>query len=59
MTYIIVVILISLSALFSGLTLGLMSLNAQELKRKMSLGDKDAGRVYEVRRRGNLLKEEI
>jgi len=55
MTYIIIILLISLSALFSGLTLGLMSLNAQELKRKMSLGDKEAERVYEVRRRGNLL----
>ena len=43
------------SALFSGLTLGLMGLNAPELKRKKSLGNKDAGRVYEVRKRGNLL----
>ena len=55
MTYLIVIILISFSALFSGLTLGLMGLNAAELKRKMSLGDKDAAKVYAVRKRGNLL----
>lgn len=52
---IIVIVLIFLSALFSGLTLGLMSLNAHELKRKMQLGNKDAARVYKVRRQGNLL----
>lgn len=51
----IVVVLIIFSALFSGLTLGLMSLNSQELKRKMSLGDKDAAKVYKVRKKGNLL----
>jgi len=55
MTYIIILILLVLSALFSGLTLGMMSLNAQELKRKMSLGDKDAKSVYAVRKNGNLL----
>lgn len=43
------------SALFSGLTLGLMSLSAAELKRKMTLGNAKAAKVYEVRRRGNLL----
>lgn len=55
MDYLIVFILIAFSGLFSGLTLGLMSLNTQALKRKMSLGDKDAAKVYEVRKRGNLL----
>jgi metal transporter CNNM len=53
--YIIVIILLLFSALFSGLTLGLMSLNAQELKRKTSLGDKKAKKVYKVRKKGNLL----
>jgi len=53
--YIIVFLLLIFSALFSGLTLGLMSLNAPELKRKLSLGDKDAQKVYQVRRQGNLL----
>lgn len=55
MNYIIVVILILFSALFSGLTLGLMGLNKQSLKRKASLGDKQAIKVYKVRRNGNLL----
>lgn len=53
--YLIVAILLVFSALFSGLTLGLMSLNAAELKRKMSMGDKEAEKVYSVRRQGNLL----
>ncbi len=55
MTYLIVIILVLLSGLFSGLTLGLLSLNTTELKRKMDLGDKDAEQVYPVRKRGNLL----
>ena len=55
MNYLIVFILIIFSALFSGLTLGLMSLSAQELKRKASLGDKDAKKVYPIRSKGNLL----
>lgn len=55
MAYIIIIGLILLSALFSGLTLGLMSLSASELKRKATLGDKDAAKVYEIRKRGNLL----
>lgn len=55
LSYLIITILIIFSALFSGLTLGLMSLNAPELKRKMALGDKAAAKVYKIRRRGNLL----
>jgi len=53
--YLVVFALLVFSALFSGLTLGLMSLGAPELKRKMSLGDKNAGKVYKIRKRGNLL----
>ena len=53
--YFIITILIIFSALFSGLTLGLMSLNISELKRKVSLGNKDAAKVYGIRRHGNLL----
>jgi metal transporter CNNM len=53
--YILVAVLLIFSALFSGLTLGLMSLNASELKRKMTLGNLDAAKVYQVRQRGNLL----
>src|SRR5258708_2691226 len=53
--YLIIVFLIALSALFSGLTLGLMGLDIYNLKRKMELGDKKAAKVYEVRKNGNLL----
>ncbi|HEY2003555.1 MAG TPA: CNNM domain-containing protein [Candidatus Saccharimonadia bacterium] len=55
MVYVIVLGLLVLSALFSGLTLGLMSLGPHELKRKMALGDTRAKKIYAVRRRGNLL----
>ena len=47
--------LIVLSALFSGLTLGLLSLNVHSLKRQAGLGNLDAKIVYPVRKRGNLL----
>lgn len=55
MTLLIVLILLLLSALFSGMNLGLMSLDPYELERKMSLGNKDAAKIYPVRKRGNLL----
>ncbi len=55
LTYVIVIVLITFSALFSGLTLGLMGLSVAELKRKKSLGDKEAAKVYRVRKKGNLL----
>jgi len=41
--------------MFSGLNLGLMSLDVFSLKRKMELGDIDAMRVYPIRKKGNLL----
>jgi len=47
--------LIAFSALFSGLTLGLYSLDKTELERKTQLGDKRAERVFRIRKRGNLL----
>lgn len=47
--------LIGFSALFSGLTLGLISLSVFELKRKAELGDKDALAVYPIRQRGSEL----
>ena len=55
MNYIIVILLVVLSGLFSGLTLGLLSLDKNELKRKISLGNKEAKKVFAVRKRGNLL----
>ena len=55
MNYVIVIILLLFSAVFSGLTLGLFSLNVSELKRKIRLGDKKAQKVYKVRKNGNLL----
>lgn len=55
MNYLIVILLIILSALFSGLTLSLLSLDKGDLKRKASLGNKDAKKVYTVRKSGNLL----
>ncbi len=55
MNYLIVIVLVLFSGLFSGLTLGLLSLSKDVLKRKVSLGDKMAKKVYAVRKRGNLL----
>ncbi|HUD11252.1 MAG TPA: CNNM domain-containing protein [Candidatus Saccharimonadia bacterium] len=55
MIYVLVFGLLCLSALFSGLTLGLMSLGPHELKRKSDLGDLRAKKIYAIRRRGNLL----
>lgn len=55
MTYIAVIVLVLLSGIFSGLTLGFFSLNKDDLKRKAELGGKDAQKVYKIRQRGNLL----
>lgn len=55
MSLVIIIILLLLSALFSGMNLGLMSLDPYALERKMSLGDKNAAKIYPVRKRGNLL----
>lgn len=51
----IVIVLVLLSGIFSGLTLGMFSLNLSALERKIRLGDKRAKRVYSVREKGNLL----
>ena len=50
-----IIVLVTLSGLFSGLTLGLMSLDPFELQRKVKLGDNLAMRVYPVRKKGNEL----
>ena len=52
---IVVVLLVIFSGLFSGLTLGLMGLNVFDLKRKVKLGNKDAEKIYPLRKQGNLL----
>lgn len=54
-TYLISAALLSLSALFSGLNLGLLGLDKTELRRKMKLGDELAARVLRIREQGNLL----
>jgi len=55
MTYFIAILLLALSALFSGLTLGLLSLDVHNLRRQADMGNKDAEKVYPIRKRGNLL----
>ena len=55
MEYLIVTVLVILSACFSGLTLGFFSLNLTSLERKIKLGDRRAIKVYPIRKNGNLL----
>lgn len=55
MTYLILAILLVLSALSSGLNLGVMSLGPHDLKRKAELGDTRAAKIYPIRKKGNLL----
>ncbi len=50
-----IVFLLLCSALFSGLTIGILSLNHYELKRKAQLGSKSAKVVYPIRSLGNQL----
>src|SRR3989338_4425765 len=53
--YIAIVFLLFLSALFSGLSLGLMSLDPFSLRRKAKLGNLAAKKIYPLRKRGNQL----
>lgn len=53
--YFILAVLLFLSAMFSGLTLGMMSLSVTELERKITLGDKNATKILKVRKNGSLL----
>jgi metal transporter CNNM len=53
--YLISIVLVVLSGLFSGLTLGLLSLDKQSLERQAKHGNKYAETIYTVRKNGNLL----
>lgn len=55
MDYFIVIVLILFSGIFSGLTLGFFSLSKDDLERKAELGDKEAKKVYKIRKNGNQL----
>lgn len=55
MEYIIISLLVILSGIFSGLTLGFFSLSKDDLERKAQLGDIDAIKVYKLRKNGNQL----
>lgn len=53
--YAISLLLISLSALFSGLTLGYFTLNTQTLRRQARIGNKDASQILPLRENSNQL----
>lgn len=55
LTILLAVILIFLSAAFSGLNIGLMMVKPEELALKKKQGDNIAARVYEYRKNGNYL----
>lgn len=55
MAYLIVALLVILSGLFSGLTLGMFSLSLSALERKIRLGDPRAVKIYPVRKNSSLL----
>ncbi len=55
MEYLISILLICLSALFSGLTLGYFTLNKNDLRRQAELGIEAAQKIYPIRRHGNQL----
>lgn len=49
-----VITLVSMSAIFSGLNIALMSLDLTDLQRKAKLGDKDAAKVLPLRKNSHL-----
>ncbi len=55
MTYLIILGLLVLSGIFSGLIIGLFSLDKDDLRFKAELGDDNAKRVYALRKNSNLL----
>ena len=50
-----IIVLILLSATFSGLTIGMFSLGVTELERKIKMGNEKAKKIYSVRKTGNFL----
>lgn len=52
---IIVIFLVALSGTFAGLTLALFGIKLSTLERKIRLGNKQAKKVYSIRKNGNLL----
>lgn len=55
MSIIIVIFLILLSAMFSGLTIGMFSIGLGELERKIKEGSRAAEKIYAIRKNGNFL----
>ena len=50
MDYLIVTLLVIMSGIFSGLTLGYFSLDLAGLERKINMGDLHAEKVYPIRK---------
>ncbi len=55
LTYLITLILITLSACFSGLTLAFFTLHTSSLRRKAKLGNEEAKLILPIRKQGNRL----
>ena len=55
MEYLIIAVLVFFSGAFSGLTIGMFSLNLSDLERKIKLGNKEAEKVIKIRKNGYLL----
>jgi len=53
--YLLTIVLLSFSAIFSGLTLGYFSLNLNTLERRAKHGNPEAVAIYPIRKQGNLL----
>lgn len=53
--YLLIIFLILLSAVFSGLTIGMFTLDVSDLERKAKNGNPKAKKVLQIRRNGNLL----
>jgi len=51
----VVIILLLVSATFSGLTIGMFSLGLGDLERKIKEGNKQAEKIYDIRKNGNFL----